>query len=142
VSAPAPLTEALQRLLLDLPATFPPESIDRVWLFAPRERAGRETGLVVLSLRETDAGDEDARRLVTWRYEAVREKKALRRTDALTEQGRAPADRIPRLIDGVLARLGDEAENPVAESIGGDPARWDVFLQGLGLVTVDRTYQE
>jgi hypothetical protein len=52
----------------------------------------------------------------------------IRLTDLLTSPGGAPADRIPRLIEGVLARLDDEREDPVAEEIGRDPERWTLLL--------------
>lgn len=138
-----PLSEALQLLLLELTTRFPPEVVDRVWIFAPREIAGRESGLVVLSLTEgAAASTEDRRQLVTWRYEAARERGKLRRVDTIAEQGWAPRDRIPRLIEGVLARLGDAAETPLVEAVGGDPARWSEFLLSVGIVPVDPPYEE
>jgi hypothetical protein len=190
-----PLSEALQLLLRELTSRFPSEVVDRVWIFAPREIAGRESGLVVLSLTEgpaasatgsagtiegaaartaeaTAAGTNEAtagsitegaaasttgsastnegapgstsdrRQLVTWRYEATRERGKLRRVDTIAEQGWAPRDRIPRLIEGVLARLGDAAETPLVEAVGGDPARWNELLLSMGLAPVDPPYEE
>lgn len=136
------LSEPLRQLLAELPGTFPPERVDHIWLFAPRERGGRELGLVVLSLMEGAGGEGEQRQVVTWRYEATREKGAVRRQDSLAEQGWAPAERIPRLIEGVVARAGDEAEDPIAEAIGGDAERWSAFLAGLGIAAVDPTYRE
>jgi hypothetical protein len=140
LSAPA-VTEALQQLLREIAPRFPPEVIDRVWIFAPREIGGKESGLVVLSLH-ADGERADTRRLVTWRYEATRERGRPRRSDLVTEQGSAPTERIPRLIEGVLARLGDAAETPIAEAVAGDPERWNAFLASLGIAAVDPTYEE
>jgi hypothetical protein len=73
-------------------------------------------------------------------YEAERVRGALRRTDAVLEQGRAPAERVPRLIAGVLARLdrrGEGGEEPRGEEIAGSPARWAAFLAGLGVAPLD-----
>jgi hypothetical protein len=74
VSAPAP-TAPLQQLLREIPQRFPTERIDRVWIFAPREMTGKESGLVVLSLTAAQASTEtvpEVRHVVTWHYEAVR----------------------------------------------------------------------
>ena len=55
----------------------------------------------------------------------------------LTSQGRTPADRLPRLIDGVLARLQDEREDPVVEEIAASHDRWAALLTRIDAVTVD-----
>jgi hypothetical protein len=169
------LSEALQLLLRELTTRFPPEIVDGIWVFAPREIAGRESGLVVLTLTEVPAASvtkgaaestiagaapsttepeaprmtepaaaskDDRRQLVTWRYEATRERGKLRRVDTITEQGRAPRDRIPRLIEGVLARLGEAAETPLVHAIAGDPGRWGEFLLSVGILPVDPPYEE
>lgn len=129
--------EAQHALLRDLPGRVPVERIDRVWLFRPREIGGRESGLVVLSLLPPPERPEGQRQLVTWRYEAERVRGVLRREDTVTGEGWAPAERIPRLIEGVLARLGDENERPIAEQIGGDPERWAALLASSRSGSVD-----
>jgi hypothetical protein len=144
VTAPAP-TAPLQQLLREIPQRFPTERIDRVWIFAPREMTGKESGLVVLSLTAAQASTEtvpEVRHVITWHYEAVRARGGVRRTDAVTEQGSAPPDRIPRLIEGVIARLGEAAESPITESIGGDSGRWNEFLASLGAGPVDPPNKE
>jgi hypothetical protein len=127
VTAPG-FTEPLLRLLTALPERIPPGRIDRLWRFAPRDLNGRESGLLVLSLFDPAGPAAPTRELVTLQYEAEAARDGIRLTDLLTSQGRAPADRIPRLIEGVLARLDDEREDPVAEEIGGDPERWTLLL--------------
>jgi hypothetical protein len=125
-------TEPLLRVLTGLSGRIPPERIDRVWRFAPRDLNGRESGLLVLSLFDSTEPAGPTRELVTLQYEAETARNEIRVTDLLTSQGRAPADRIPRLIEGVLARLEDEREDPVAEEIGGDPDRWELLLARAG----------
>jgi hypothetical protein len=128
----APATAALRHVLAHLAGVAAPGEIDHVWLFAPRDLAGRESGLLVLSLR---AGDDASahRRLLTVAYESEGGTRELRVSRTVTEQGRAPADRIPRLMQGVLARLRDEPGDPVEESIRFDPARWAALLERHGV---------
>jgi hypothetical protein len=121
-------TDPLHRVLAQLPERIAPERIDCLWRFAPRDLNGRESGLLVLSLFDQAEPTGPTRELLTLQYEAETARNEIRVTDLLTSQGRAPADRIPRLIDGVLARLEDEREDPVAEEIRGDPERWTLLL--------------
>lgn len=132
-------TPALRRVLSSLSERLPVERIDSVWLFTPRELNGRESGLVVLSLVLPDGADPDtdARELLTLRYDALPAGKEIELSEELTPQGRAPRDRIPRLIDGVLARLQDEREDPVLEEIAGSADRWTDLLTRIGVLPVD-----
>ena len=52
-------TESLQAILREIPASFPVERIDTIWLFAPRDIAGRENGLVVLSVIDPEQHPAD-----------------------------------------------------------------------------------
>ncbi|HET7040946.1 MAG TPA: hypothetical protein VFI13_02960, partial [Gemmatimonadales bacterium] len=48
----------------------------------------------------------------------------------LSEHGIAPADRIDRLIEGVLRRLGDDlSAAPLTARIAGAPDRWNELLE-------------
>lgn len=136
MSAPVP-GEAMRALLRELPGRVPVERLERLWLFPPREIAGKESGLVVLSLLPGPERPAGQRQVVTWRYEAERVRGRVRREDAVAEEGWAPAERIPRLIQGVLARLEGEAEDPRLEEIGGSEARWAALLASLGAGAVD-----
>jgi len=137
----ASLSEALTLLLREVPSSFPPEQVDRIWIFAPREIGSRESGLVVLSLLGGPGQRQDQRRLVTWHYEAVRERGGWKRKDAVLEQGLAPPERIPRLMAGVLARLGDTAEAPISESVGSVQS-WNALMSSLGIEPVDPPSEE
>jgi hypothetical protein len=135
-------SEALRRLLREIPAKIPVPRIDRVWIFSPRTTAARETGLVVLSLLGEPPHGPDRRQLVTIRYVAETVRGTLRRTDQAAEEGWAPADRIPRLIAGVLARLGESAEEPVERAVGGREEAWTSLLDEFGAGVLDRGYGE
>ena len=135
-------SEALVQLLRELPARIPPEEIDQLWLFPPREMGGRESGLVVLALFSTGAPSPDHRKVLTLGYEAERVGASLRRTDSLQERGYAPAELVPGLISGVLRRLGDETEDPITSRVGGDPVRWHELVHELESGSVDRASQE
>lgn len=120
----------LVRLLGDLPARLELRLIDQVWIFPPRQLGGRETGLVVLSALPED-GTPYSRRVLTLRHEIRGTGPGAALSDVLTEQGTAPVDSVQRIIDGVLRRLGDDACEPEAFRIGGDPARWATLLASL-----------
>jgi hypothetical protein len=129
-------TEALRQLLAKLPNRLPLHRLDRLWLFPPREVAGRETGLVVISLIPDDE-PRGTRSVLTLRYD-VRGKGPDRRfSDTLVEQGTAPAELISRIIDGVRQRLADDAADPAVHEIAGDPLRWSELASTLGFAQVD-----
>lgn len=123
-------------------ATLPPERIDRVWLFAPRQTGERETGLAVLAAYERGDTASGRRGVWTLGYEAEQAAGGKsRRTDALTEQAVVPAERVDRVIEGVLRRLGAETEVPAVHAVEGDPRRWAALLTEGG-VELDASHQE
>lgn len=110
----------------------PAERVDLVYLF-PAKALGseKESGLAVLSLRAEDAG---RREVWTLQYEAERQKGGkTARTDVLTPQGEVPADRVERIIDGVVRRLGG-AGAPDVREIDGDAGAWAELLRELGVL--------
>lgn len=110
-------------LLGSLTSELAVESIDSVWVFPPRRLGDAESTVVVLALYCDDA---DRRRIVTARFISRRQRNgALAVEREVAEHGIAPAERVERLIDGVLRRLGDEpGETPQAARIEGQPDRW------------------
>ncbi|HEX5520683.1 MAG TPA: hypothetical protein VFX29_03265 [Longimicrobiaceae bacterium] len=114
-------------------ARVPPERIDRVWIFPPRAVGEGESALAVVAAYE-DGGEDDGeerRRIYTVRAERsapVRGRAA--RTDHVAEQGSAPLARLPRVMAGVVRRLGTEDAAPAEAEIDGDPARWAALLAG------------
>jgi hypothetical protein len=131
------LTPSQQAILRRLPETFPPDRIDRLWIFPPHVAAGRESGFVVISLLESEPDDPERamthRTLFTYRYETHPVKGGTRRDERVTEEGSAPVERIDRVIAGVLARSAANAVEPIAEALGGDESRWSAFLDRFGL---------
>ncbi len=102
--------EALPRSLLTLRERLGAERIDKLWIFPPLVRGRRERGLLVASaFTETDQ-----RLLHTVTYQAERTGRALTVEAEIFEEGVSPSERVPRVIQGVVARstlqLGDARE--------------------------------
>jgi hypothetical protein len=121
-----PSSSALLAALAELSDRIPPQRIDQVWIFPSRPAGPAESSLAVLSLFCPD--DPRRRHILTLHTTLVLERGRPRRTDELVEQGSAPADRVDRLIGGVLQRLKDEREVLRSERIQGDPAAWHALL--------------
>jgi hypothetical protein len=125
---PTARTSALSAVLYSVPAHAPVDRLDRLWIFAPRDLGNRETGLLVVSLLPLESDEPDQRQILVIRYEAQgREAPSI----SVTEEGVAPAERIPRVIAGVVARL-DDPDEPVEQVIGGNPEAWLEVLGGEG----------
>jgi hypothetical protein len=129
------VSDALRKLLADLPVTIPVEQIDRIWLFEPREKDGRESGLVVVA--RFSGGRDQGRQVITIRYETRQEKTGVTRSDTITDEGTVPAERLNRLIDGVLRRIGDDAPDPITEKIEGSSEKWAGLLRTIEVPPVD-----
>jgi hypothetical protein len=109
----------------------PPERIDQVWVFPARSRGPRESGLAVVALFET--GPEDPRRtLFTVAYEAEAVRGSVQRVDQVLEEGTVPRDRLDRLVDGIVRRLGGGMETPEIREVAGAPEPWSALLGELG----------
>ncbi len=118
---------------------IPPARVDEVWTFPPRPVGEKESGLAVLAVFPGEGERPDRRALFTLRYEAEPERGPkgkptgrMLRTDQLEEQGVAPADRLDRIVDGVVRRTGGVGDAPRVHPIGGDAARWEALLRDLG----------
>ncbi len=129
-AAARPDEGSLRALLDAIPEHVPIPSIDELWIFPPH-RVGRAESVVAVVSAFEDGGDR--RRIFTARCTVLREPKGPRSVEPdLTEQGIAPADRIGRLIEGVLRRLSDELPTapPQQVRIGGDVSQWEALLSG------------
>lgn len=125
------ITVPLARLLREMSTYAAPERIDRAWIFPPRHHGDLETGLVVLALRgDSDAADEP-REVMTVRYEQRAGEKAAAGSRVAAGHGWAPADRVPRLIAGVVRRLGVDGEDPIVVETGGDPGAWEASVGAM-----------
>jgi hypothetical protein len=123
--------EALPRTIQGLGRRLLPETLDRIWIFPPLIRGRKEWGLVAVS-RFSGAEREDRRGLFTAPYVAERTGKGLEIEWQLEEQGAAPDDRFPRMMDGVVRRAGSELGDPREVEIAGESDRFDALLDELG----------
>jgi hypothetical protein len=119
----AALAAAVERL--------PVDQVDQVWTFPAHARGPRESGLAVLALFAAGAHDE-RRTLYTVRYDAESVKGEVRRADVVQEEGTVPRDRLDRLVDGIVRRLGGGMETPEIHDLGGAPERWAGLMAELG----------
>jgi hypothetical protein len=106
-----------------------PHSLDRIWVFPPRVRGRKEWGLVAASRFHRD--DPDRRLLFTAPYSAERTRNGPEIQSTLHEEGEAPPDRFPRVMDGVVRRSGEELGEPKEFEIGGDGQRFDDLVADL-----------
>ncbi|HKK93819.1 MAG TPA: hypothetical protein VJ925_10310 [Longimicrobiales bacterium] len=111
--------EALPRVVQRIAHAYPVDRIDRLWLFPPLIRGRKESGLVAAGCHVPGAPDE-RRLLVTGSYTAERSGRGLDLEVQLEEEGEAPADRLPRVMQGVVVRsgirLGEATEVEIARS--------------------------
>lgn len=123
-------TGGVPALLERLVVAVPPESIDELWVFPTRRWAGVESTVLVLSLY---SDEPDRRRVVTVHFKATRNKKGEAAVETILEDHAvAPADRLTRVIDGVLRRLGDDlAATPRTARISGDAERWEALIESI-----------
>jgi len=122
----------LHALLLSLATRITVGAIDQLWIFPPRQAGRTESALVVVSAFEGQ--HDERRRILTARYLARRgSDNKVQVEESLMEHAVAPADRLPRVIDGVLRRLDDELASlsPSERRIGGDADAWVELLTSL-----------
>ena len=124
--------EALPRTLVLARGRLGAERVDRLWIFPPIRRGRKERGLVAASLFLE--GDE-RRRIVTVTWAAERTGRTLTVDQAFHDEGDAPPDFLPRVMEGVVRRAGEGYGDPREVEIGGDPERFaalvDEFDPGL-----------
>jgi len=133
IPAPPPPDRSNPNLAAALAAAaerIPPVQVDQVWIFPPHARGPRESGLAVLALYAADT-DDPRRTIHTVRYEAIANRVGVQRTDTIVEEGTVPRDRLDRLVDGIVRRLGGGMETPEIRDLGGDAALWTALLAEL-----------
>lgn len=117
--------EALPRALVHARARLAPERLDRLWIFPPVRRGRKERGLVAVSVFLE--GDE-RRRLFTLTYAAERTGRGLTVDQAFHEEGDAPPELLPRVMEGVVRRAGEAYGEPREVEIAGDPLKFDALV--------------
>ena len=131
--------EALPRALRHLAEDLGPRALDRLWIFPPHRKGRRESGLIAAGCFRREAGegsegddaDQERRRLVTLAYRAEETGKGVTFEPVVQEEGEAPDDRLPRVIEGVVQRSGEEYGEPRPVSLGGDPETLEALLEEL-----------
>lgn len=127
--------EALPRTLQSVGKRLGTASIDRLWIFPPLVRGRREWGLVAASCFD----DQGIRRVITARYSAERTGKGLFLDAQMAEEGSAPHDRLPRVMDGVVARSSLSAGSPRVVEVAGGEEAWDALLSEYDPSLFDET---
>jgi hypothetical protein len=106
---------ALHALVQRIVEHVPVRLIDYVWIFPARRIAIGESTVVVIGAFGENG---DRRRVINARFD---------------EHGSAPSNAVPRIVDGVLRRLGEDADAPPREEqVGGSQEQWDALIVALG----------
>lgn len=124
--ADSPVPEALPRILAEARERVGPERMDRLWIFPPLVKGRKEWGLVTLSLFTVHAG---GRTLMSARYAAQLTGGGMEFESRFAEEGTAPADRLPRVMDGVVRRSDLPLEEPREYEVAGDAGRFRALLK-------------
>ena len=123
--------EPLLALLVSLASRVSTHALDELWIFPPRQNTKSESALVVVSAFDADP---ERRRILTARYMATRGADGRYTVDeSLVEHAVTPADRVERVIEGVVRRLDDDLAQlaPVPSRIGGETDRWTALLDSI-----------
>jgi hypothetical protein len=142
---------ALLQVVTELLQRVSPERVEHLWIFPPLRRGRREHGLVSAGClpepgeggaRPGEGGARSAegrdppefrRLLVTLSYRAEETGKGIQLHSRFQEEGEAPADRLPRVMRGVVRRAEAGPGDPVLVEGAGDPERLAAELARLGL---------
>jgi len=127
--------EALPRALQRLASRLGPKEIDRLWIFPPLRKGRKEWGLVAASC----FADGGMRRLITASYQAERTGTSLTVDCAMTEEGQAPAERLPRVMMGVERRSELALGDPRMFDVGGEEDRFTELLEEFDPELLERT---
>jgi hypothetical protein len=106
-----------------------PESLDRIWIFPVRVKGRKEWGLVAASRFHPEVSGR--RLLFTAPYTAERTRNGPVVESSLVEEGEAPPDRFPRVMEGVVRRSGEELGEPREFEIAGDPRKFQDLIEEL-----------
>ncbi len=116
---------AMPRALRELAVAVAPESMDRLWVFPPLRKGRRESGLLAAGCFR---GGE-VRLLVTLAYRAEETGRGIEYEARVAEEGEAPVDRLPRIMEGVVHRAGEAFGEPRNIGISGNRERFQRLLE-------------
>lgn len=125
--------EALPRTLIRLREQLGVDRIDRLWIFPPVRRGRRERGLIAVSTFQ-DHGDR--RGVVTVAYSAEHTGRGTTVEPVFTEEGEAPPDRFPPVMQGVVRRSG-EGPDPREVVIEGSGQKFEELMEGYDEVYIE-----
>lgn len=128
---------ALPALIRDVEDHVPVPLIDVLWVFPARAIAvGESTVLVIAAFADQD----DNHRVITARYTVTRNRRGEPQVKVrFDEHGTAPQPAVPRIVEGVLRRLGEDASaEPVEVRVAGSVEAWDAHIRELGGVPRNR----
>lgn len=117
--------EAIARAVSAAGERLGPSSIDKLWLFPPLVRGRREQGLVVAGC----FAGRGSRRLVTVRYSAQRTGKGLYFDARFVDEGVAPPERFPAMMEGVAERSPEPLGSPRVVEVGGEAEAFASLLR-------------
>jgi hypothetical protein len=122
---------ALHALIDRIPGHAAIDTIDYLWLFPARRVALGDSIVVVIGAFDHDP---DRRRVSTAHFIVARNRKgAATVTATFAEHGSAHIAAVPRIVQGVLRRLGEDTEaEPQEALIAGEQDRWDALIVELG----------
>lgn len=105
--------------------------IDYVWIFPPRRIAVGESIVFVIGAFDDHP---DRRRVATAHFTVARNRKGQATVSVrFDEHGTAPGPAVPRIVQGVLRRLGEDADAPPREeAIAGSTDAWHQLILDLG----------
>jgi hypothetical protein len=121
---------ALHALVEQVAGHVPVAIIDHLWIFPPRRIAVGESVVIVVGALD----EADRRRVITGRFTITRNRRGEASVKVrYDEHGTAPVDALARIVQGVLRRLGEDAEaEPQEVAIAGRQQRWDELVVELG----------
>lgn len=120
IGVPGSVAEALRQLR----SRLPPERLDRVWVFPPMADGRSESGVVAAGCF---AGD-DRRVLVTLSYRAEETGRGVTFRVSLREEGEAPRNLLPRIMEGVVTRSGIGLGPPRSTILNGDARALELLI--------------
>ena len=120
IGVPGALAKALGFLRERMPA----DRLDRVWIFPPLVDGRSESGVVAAGC----FAEGDRRLLVTVSYSARETGRGVSFVPAFEAQGTAPAESLPRVMEGVVRRHGDASLPPRSTVLGGDAEAFDRLI--------------
>lgn len=122
---------ALHALVERVPEHTPVATVDYLWIFPARRIATGESIVIVIAAFDEDL---ERRRVSTAHFTVSRNRKGAATVNVrFDEHGAAPVAAVPRIVQGVLRRLGEDTEaSPREEQICGEQERWDALVLDLG----------